>query len=85
MIDWSVKFGDLLSLGSLLGVIGVFVFRGGRLYSALDSMQSEIAGLKKVAENIGAILTTVAVQKNEIEHIRNDIEDLKHGRGLIRE
>lgn len=34
-------------------------------------------------KSVSAALSTVAVQKNEIDHIVEDIRELKHGRGFV--
>lgn len=34
-------------------------------------------------KSVSAALTTVAVQKNEIDHIQEDIRELRHGKGFI--
>lgn len=83
MIDWSIRAGDMLVLAGFLGGSLALVFRGGKLYAAIEVMQNEIRSLKDVAAQIGAVLTTVAVQKTEIERIREDVRELKYGRGFI--
>lgn len=83
MIDWSIRAGDMLVLAGFLGGSLALVFRGGKLYAAIEVMQNEIRSLKDVAAQIGAVLTTVAVQKVEIERIREDVREIKHGRGFV--
>jgi len=34
---------------------------------------------------LGTILTQVAVQKTELEHMRDDIREMKHGRGFVKD
>jgi hypothetical protein len=60
-------------------------FKAGGFTKSIDAMQAEITALKVVASSVADVLTTVAVQKNEIEHIRTDLDDLKRGRGFITE
>lgn len=83
MIEWSIRAGDVMVLLGFLGGSLALVFRGGKLYAAIEVMQNEIRSLKEVAAQIGSVLTTVAVQKVEIEHIRKDISDLRRGNGWI--
>lgn len=84
MIDWNVRVGDILVVASLAGTGIVYAFKSGRFAESIENMQKEIAGLKKVTEAITALLTTVAVQKIEIENIREDVRELKHGDGFVR-
>lgn len=77
MIDWSFRFGDVMVIMSFLGTIGMFIYRGGRFTRAIESMQEEISALKKVAESVAGVLTAIAVQKIELEHVREDIKEIK--------
>ena len=83
MIDWSVRFGDILIIVSLAGSGIVYAFKSGRFAESISHMQKEVTALKTVAESLAAVLTTVAVQKKEIEFIRDELRELKHGDGWI--
>ena len=83
MIDWSVRLGDILVLVGLGGAVVTFAFKVGVFTRGMESMRSEITDLKDVAKSVANVLTTVAVQKNELEHLRTDVDDLKRGRGFI--
>lgn len=84
MIDWNVRVGDLLIVGSLAGTGVVYAFKSGRFAESIKNMQQEIKALKEVANSIASLLTTVAVQKTELENIREDVRELKHGEGFVR-
>lgn len=83
MIDWNIRFGDILVVISLMGTGVLFSYRTGAFTESVRVMQKELEGLKAIAKTIGDVLTTVAVQKNEIEHIQDDIRDLRRGIGII--
>ena len=83
MIDWNIRIGDMAVMASLIGAIVVFSYKTGSFTRSVEVMQKELEGLKEIAKTISQVLTTVAVQKSEIEHIREDINDLKRGRGYI--
>ncbi len=85
MIEWSIRLGDIVVLLGLGGTMLALAFRAGGFASALVAMQTEIKELKEVAKGVNAVLTTVAVQKTELQHLRTDVDDLKHGRGFIKE
>lgn len=84
MIDYSVRLGDLLVVGSLASSGVIYAFKSGRFAESIKNMQREIVALQKLAESIAALLTTVAVQKTELENIREDVRELKHGEGFVR-
>lgn len=84
IIEWSIRLGDILVLLALIGTVVTIAFRAGAFAQGLREMQREIVELKQVASAVATVLTTVAVQKTELEHLRIDIDDLKHGRGFIR-
>jgi hypothetical protein len=83
MIEWSIRLGDIMVLLGLGGTMLTLAYRAGRFAETLAAMQSEIVELKDVAKAVTQVLTTVAVQKVELEHMRVDVNELKHGRGFI--
>lgn len=83
MIDWNVRFGDLLVVASLIGTCIVYAFKSGRFTESIRYMQKEIIALKDALKIVGDVLTMVAVQKTEIKNIQDDIRELKHGKGFI--
>lgn len=83
MIDWNVRLGDVLVVASLAGTGIVYAFKSGRFAESIENMQKEITALKKVTEAITSLLTMVAVQKSEIENIREDVRELKHLKGFV--
>lgn len=83
-IDWSIKPSEVLVIGSFIGTIGMYMFKAGRVAAAIDRMQQEIIALKDVAKTVTEVLTNLAIQKTELAFIREDIHELKHGRGFIK-
>jgi hypothetical protein len=83
MIDWSIRLGDIAVLAGLAGTSITLAFKAGSFSRSILDMQAEIGELKEVAKTISGVLTTVAVQKAEIEHLRTDIDDMRRGRGFI--
>lgn len=82
-MDWTFRLGDLTTIMSFLGVAGVFLFRAGNFTAAIKTLQKEVRALQEAALQMATTMTTIAVQKNEMEHMRLDIDDLKRGRGFI--
>jgi uncharacterized protein Yka (UPF0111/DUF47 family) len=81
MIDWNVRAGDLLVMASLAGTAFVYAFKSGRFAETIDIMNREIEDLKESMKIIAGAITTVAVQKSQIERIEKDIDDMKRGVG----
>jgi hypothetical protein len=71
MIDWSINAGNLIQLVTLL-VAAVSVFVG---------ISYRIKNVEKELEKLASVVVALAVQKNEIDHLRQRIEDLA-GRGF---
>lgn len=84
MIDWNIRFGDVLVVASLGCTVLVFAYKTGAFTESVNAMQKELESLKAIARTISQVLTTVATQKVEIEHIKEDIRELKHGEGFVR-
>lgn len=75
---------DLLFRGievtAVVGGGGFALFKLGRLWGR---MAIDIESLKDETKKVGEILTTIAVQKQQIETIERRIEELRHGEGFI--
>lgn len=84
MIDWNVRIGDILVVVSFAGTCIFYAFRSGRFAESILTIQREIKEFKEIAKVMSALLTTVAVQKKELENIREDVRELKHGEGFVR-
>jgi len=78
--DPTVKLGDLLTIGSFLG-IGLTAFYN--IKSRLEILTVEVNALKKAEEYNSATIRLVAIQKVEIDHIKQTIHEMKHGEGFI--
>lgn len=83
MIDWNFRVGDLAVILSLAGTCILYAFKSGKFAESIENMQEEIRAMKEVAKSISAVLTTVATQKVEIEHLRDDVREMKHGDGFV--
>jgi hypothetical protein len=78
--DPTIKLGDLLTIASFLG-LGVAAYYN--LKSELKILAIEVMALKKSEEFNSTTLRLVATQKVEIDHIKQDINELKHGEGFV--
>lgn len=82
MIDWNVRVGDIILLVGLGGTGLIYAFKTGQLAETIKMMQEEIDELKNTGKLIASAITTVAVQKVQIERIEKDIDDMKRGVGF---
>jgi hypothetical protein len=94
VIDWTVRFGDLISFGGFVigGLAVIFMMKNdikavamkvGFLTKEVDKQSTEISKL-------GAILTTMSAYEErfislqrQIDGIQRQAEDMRHGRGFI--
>ena len=83
MIDWNIRVGDILVVMSLVGTGMIFSYRTGAFTESVNAMKKELEKLSDITKTISDVLTTVAVQKKEIEFIREALKELQHGRGFV--
>lgn len=78
--DPTIKLGDLLTVASFVGIgFGAFYKVKGRL----DIHNLKLTTLEETLKTNTATMNLVATQKVEIDHIKQDIFELKHGEGFI--
>lgn len=89
MVDWNVRVGDLLVVGSLAGTCIFYAFRSGRFAESIITMQREIKELKEVSKSLLVIITQQAVQTVRLDtqgerlNLMDDkIERMRRGEGL---
>lgn len=94
----SVDIDTILKLAEIVSIIGgggMVAFRLGRTTSRveaslniqnkiLESQSEEITSLKLETRKIGDVLTAIAVQGTRIQRVEDDLRELKHGRGFVR-
>ena len=92
MIDWTVRFGDVLVVITILGTLGIFAFRSGGFTQSIEAMKKDLAELKVSQLAQTKVLTELAVYQNQLmmlekrmDYLQTQIEDMRHGRGFILE
>lgn len=87
--DWTIRAGDVLTMCGALVVAGGILYRRGRdenkLENAVTTAIAEIGELKKEFKKFGEILINQADQNRRIIHLEEDVRDLRHGRGFVRD
>lgn len=89
MIDWNVRFGDLLVVASLAGTCLFYAFKSGRFAENILTMQREIKELKEVSKSLVVVITNQAVQTvrldtqgERLNALDDRIERIRRGEGL---
>lgn len=92
MIDWTFRVGDLLIVASLVGSTLYYSFVAGGFSTRIDNMKADIDELKLSDKRITDVLIAMSSQKERMDAhgkrlnvIDQRIEDLRNGRGYIRE
>jgi hypothetical protein len=85
--DATIKLGDILTIISFIGFgITAYINIRERLNTGqlvMQSMQKEIVNIQETLKLTANTLTLVANQRVEIEHLKQDIIELKHGHGFV--
>src|SRR5688572_4798804 len=81
MVDWNVSFGNMLTIGVIVG---------GWAYTVIQ-MKSDVKDIKSKMEQVAALVTNHAVFENRLENVEEDVrnvartvDDLRRGEGFIR-
>lgn len=85
LVDWTFRLSDLLVVLGFIGTTGMMLFRAGSFITSLRGLEQEIGILQKGQIDLTAAITQLAVQRTEIDHIREDIREMKHGMGFVQQ
>lgn len=83
MVDWGIRISDIMVAGGMLGSVIFYSFKAGALTKSIELMETQIKALEEVSRTIAGTLTTLAVQKSQIERIERDIDGLRRGEGFV--
>lgn len=85
--DPTIKLGDILTIASFLGIgISAYYNIKGRLDVGslkMSNLAVEVEAIKETLKVTSSTLTVVATQKVEIDYMKQDIFELKHGHGFV--
>jgi len=88
MMDWAIEHINALAQGASIfaGIIGFFFW----MRSELVSLRVDIVQIKdhqkmlmESLKQLSTILTQIAVQDARLNMIEKDIDELRHGQGLV--
>ena len=83
MIDWSIRLGDLVILGGLVGSVTLWAFKAGGFARSIENMQEEIKGLKDIVTKVAVQNQRLDTQDRRLDEHTRLIEDLRRGEGMI--
>lgn len=85
--DWSIRLGDIMTLGSALIVAGGVLYKRGsndrRLEDAVTRALGEIAELRSELKKFSDTMSKIAVHEVQIVLLMKWYDELRHGVGLI--
>jgi DNA repair ATPase RecN len=86
-IDWTISLGNILTILSVIGSVVTLVYSMKNDISILkrdiDYLQDSHKALTEAFNQLGKILTQVAVQDQRLNMLEKRVDELAHGKGLI--
>lgn len=90
VVDWNIRFGDILVMGTLICSALVYAFRAGGVAERIEVMTNGLDELKRGYKEVADLLVQVAVQQNRLDtqderinRLSAWIDDLRRGQGFI--
>jgi hypothetical protein len=85
--EWTIRFGDILTLcgGAFVAVTLIFG-RGrntGNLEAAMARCLEEISEMKGELSEFGKAMTKLAVQETKIDLLMKWYDELRNGKGIV--
>jgi len=88
MIDWTINVGNLITI---LTIVGGGIFALSNMQNSIISLREDILHIEKRQDSLseafnqlGKILTQVAVQDSRLNMIEKNVDELRHGKGFIK-
>lgn len=82
MIDPTVTVGNIIEIGTIL-VGGIFVFF--QVKARVEQLSRDVAAIEMDIKGLSRSFTELAVVNNRLNRVEEDVRELRHGRGFIRE
>lgn len=87
--DFTIKFGDILTIFSFFGIVTMTYIN---IKTSLTNMTGQLnlhglrlSNIEGQIANTTSLVTNMAVTSNRLDHIEQDIHDLRHGKGFVTE
>lgn len=88
LIDYTISIGNIITVlcvtGSVMGLL--YSMKGDIMIVKHDLhyLQESHKSLTEAFKQLGKVLTQVAIQDNRINNMEKRLDELAHGKGLIR-
>jgi hypothetical protein len=82
VVDYTITIGNIIEIASIVG--GGFLFLTS-LKNTVGNLKEDVAAMQTEIKQIGKVLIQMAVTNTRLDNVEQEIRDLKHGRGFIRE
>lgn len=86
-VENTITLGNLLTIFSVFGSVATFIWSMksdiGIVKRDIDYLQQSHKALTEAFNQLGKILTQVAVQDQRINMLEKRVEELSHGKGYV--
>lgn len=87
IIENTISWGNILTIVSVLGSVSAFIWslksELGIVKRDIDYLQQSHKALTEAFNQLGKILTQVAVQDQRINMLEKRVDELSHGKGYV--
>lgn len=87
MIEWTVSVGNILTILAVIGSVITLVYSMKNDISILkrdiDYLQDSHKALTEAFNQLGKILTQVAVQDQRLNMLEKRVDEIAHGKGFV--
>jgi prefoldin subunit 5 len=80
MIDYTINLGAIIQI---IVIVGGGLVAMISMKSTVDNIKSDMDEMKTDLKKVGDALVTLAVATKRLDHVEEDIREMKHGRGFI--
>lgn len=89
VIDYTITMGNLIEISSIIGggilVLTTLKSDVSALKTGANEVRFDLGEMQAEIKKIGEVLITQADQNRRIMHLEEDVRELRHGHGFIRE
>lgn len=82
-MDWSFRIGDIVVIAAFLGTIILQAVYIGKFIMRLEIMEARFSSFEESQKLIVGALTTIAVQSSRLDRLERDVNEIRHGEGLV--